>query len=84
VDYELTGNRIQQPSQLLVTVHDAEAPGEPVLVGHTSRVEARRGEARVLLPRLPQQPLVRVSAFNRARQRSDVVEARPERAPGKG
>jgi hypothetical protein len=81
VDYELTGNRIQQPSHLLVTVHDAEAAGEPVLISHAERIEARRGEARVLLPRVPERPLVRVSAFNRARQRSDVVEARLEGGP---
>jgi hypothetical protein len=74
VDYRTAGNRVQQPSRLLVTVHDAAAPGEPVLASAAPRVEGRRGEARVPLPRVPGQPLVRVSAFNGLRQRSNVVE----------
>ena len=76
VSYELPGTAVRRPDQILVTVHDLAAPGQPVLVSHATQAAAR-GTASVALPAKPERPLVRISAFNRLRQRSDVVEATP-------
>jgi hypothetical protein len=61
-----------RPSWLLVTVHDADAP-DRVIRRRTIRVDGGDGETRIpLSPGHPRKLLVRVSAFNWLRQRSDA------------
>jgi hypothetical protein len=72
VDYALDPGLWRQPTQLLLTVHDAKQPGEPVLVSRAVHPTAPTGSVPILVPAVPEQTLVRASAFNRLRQRSDV------------
>lgn len=77
VDYELDPLRATGPMRLYLTVHDRAEPGERTLLSAAVPVERSRGRERLVLPALAERPLVRGSAFNALRQRSDVLEAIP-------
>ena len=68
VEYEIERGGLRRPDQLLVTVHDAAEPGEPVLRSQAIPVSPGRGAVEILLPDPVAHPLVRASTFNRLRQ----------------
>jgi hypothetical protein len=74
VDWQLGGGFLRGATQLLVTVH--RAGDREVLERDVVRIRGRSGTARVAAPELPEGPLVvRASAYNRLRQRSDPLQA---------
>src|SRR5918995_1802414 len=77
VEYGIERGALRRPDQLLVTVHDAAKPGEPVLRSQAVPVSPGRGTVQIVLPGPVTRPLVRASTFNRVRQRSDVVAFPP-------
>ena len=74
VGYNLERAPLRRASQLYVTVHDPEQP-EVVLLSSAQPIRGRSGEVDVLLPRAVDRCLVRASAFNVLRQRSDPLPA---------
>jgi hypothetical protein len=65
---------IRRASRAYVTAHDPDREGEPVLRSTVVAVEGGRAEFELLLPRAPGRCLVRASAFNFLRQRSELAE----------
>ena len=79
VDYALDRVPFHGASQLLVTVHPAGRE-EEMLVSHSARIRGRSGTVPVQLESPPDgDVVVRASAFNRLRQRSDPLETRAVR-----
>jgi hypothetical protein len=72
VDYRVPRTVLRRPRQLYLTVHDPES--QEVLASHAVPVEEMEGSVDLMLPERPPRVLVRASAFNRARQRSDLSE----------
>jgi hypothetical protein len=71
VEWELGRGPFRGASQLLVTVHPAQRE-EELLVSHAAPIRGRSGVVKVPLPGPPAGDLVvRASAYNRLRQRSD-------------
>jgi hypothetical protein len=62
---------LRRASRIYVTAHDAGEEGQPVLRSTVVRVKGGRGEFELLLPRAPARCLIRASAFNALRQRSE-------------
>ena len=76
VDWILDPAPARAATHLLVTVHRAEAPDE-VLVSHAARISGRQGTVTIPVPDgLEDAGLVRASAYNALRQRSDPLTAR--------
>jgi hypothetical protein len=76
VGWRLDGKPLHAASRLLVTLHPA-GQEEIVLAGHPVEIKGSHGTADVPLPDgAPAQLVVRASAFNRLRQRSDPLESR--------
>jgi hypothetical protein len=79
VEYELGRTPLQGASQLLVTVHPAGRE-EEILVSFPAPIRGRTGTVTVPLDPMPDGDLiVRASAYNRLRQRSDPLETRAVR-----
>ena len=74
VGYELGSARLPGPMRLHVTVHDPERP-DVVLLSSAPRISRKSGEVELVLPEPCERCLVRASAFNVARQRSDPLSA---------
>ena len=69
---------IERPAgNLYVTVHE----GDRTLLSRVLAVSGGRGEAQLTLPQALEECVVRASAFNRVRQRSDPLEAVARQAP---
>ncbi len=79
VSYELDRVPLRPASQLYVTVHVYEKP-EVVLLSSAPAISGREGEVELLLPRAVERCLVRASAFNAVRQRSDPLTAAATRS----
>jgi hypothetical protein len=73
---ELHAERLppRRATRLYVTVHDPDAEGQPVLASIVVRARGGRARFELLLPRAPARCLVRASAFNSLRQRSELTE----------
>lgn len=82
VGYVLNSSPLRPASQLYVTVHRAEQP-DSILLSRALTIKGRRGTVELLLPRPLEQCLVRASAFNAARQRSDPLPAYATAAVGR-
>jgi hypothetical protein len=80
VRYALERSPLRPARFLYVTVHDEDAADEVLLSQVVDIAGRRSGQAEFLLPRAPSRCLVRASAFNRARQRSDPRDARAVQA----
>jgi hypothetical protein len=78
--YAVERSLLRRPTQLYITVHATNEPGQPVLRSTTAEVIGPTGTFEVLLPREVDRCLVRASAFNRLRQRSDPVEITVDRS----
>jgi hypothetical protein len=75
VDWELDRVPLRGAQRLLVTLHPAERE-EEVLLSHAAAIGGRSGTVTIPLPApLPDEVVVRGSAFNRLRQRSDPLDA---------
>jgi len=79
VDVALAGAGRRRPGRhAYVTVHDAD--GRHVLAGRALRDPGARAVVTLRVPEVPPRALVRASAFNRLRQRSDVSTVEVARA----
>ena len=79
VGWVLGRKPFQGASQLLVTIHPAGSE-EEILASHAAPIRGRSGTVTVPLDPMPDGDLVvRASAYNRARQRSDPRETRAVR-----
>jgi hypothetical protein len=75
VTWELDGNPLHAARRLFVTLHPA-GQEELVLAQHAFRIRGKAGTERFGIPDgAPDRLVVRASAFNRLRQRSDPLEA---------
>ena len=75
VGWELDRAALRGAGQLLVTLHEVGRE-EEVLLSHAARIRGRAGTVEVPLTQpLPAAAVVRASAFNALRQRSDPLEA---------
>jgi hypothetical protein len=72
--YALKKSLLRRPTQIYLTAHDPAQEGRPVLCSTAIPVEGSEGTWELELPRAPERCLVRASAFNRVRQRSDPAE----------
>ena len=74
VEWELDGGPLRSARQLLVTVHPATRE-EELLLSYTAQIRGRSGVVPVPLEEVPEGDLVvRASAYNSLRQRSDPLE----------
>jgi hypothetical protein len=74
VEWETDPNPLRRATQLLVTVHPA-GQEEIVLASDPRAIDGTSGTERIPVPEgAPAQLVVRASAFNRLRQRSDPLE----------
>jgi hypothetical protein len=73
-EYVLERSLLRRPTQLYLTVHDAGSDGAPVLLSVAVEVKGERGRFELDLPREVARCLIRASAFNSLRQRSDGIE----------
>jgi hypothetical protein len=80
VSYELDRAAFRSASQLYVTVHDASDP-EVLLLSSALPISDRSGKVALLLPEPIGECVVRASAFNAARQRSDPRSTTARTAP---
>jgi hypothetical protein len=71
---EVETSPIRRASRIYVTAHDPDEDGQPVLRSTVAPVDDGRAEFELLLPRAPGRCLVRASAFNFLRQRSELSE----------
>jgi hypothetical protein len=74
VEYELDPKRARGPQRLYVTVHDETADGERIVLEEAVPIKDSRGQVELTLPTAAEHPIVRGSAFNALRQRSDVLQ----------
>jgi hypothetical protein len=73
-EFSVKRTLLRWATQLHLTAHDADQDGQPVLVSLTIKISRGGGEFEVSLPREVERCLVRASAFNILRQRSDPAE----------
>jgi hypothetical protein len=78
VDYVVAPGLLRPATQLYVTVHDAVDP-ERIVLTHVEEISDRAGTVELELPDDLERCLVRASAYNALRQRSDPVEAEAQR-----
>lgn len=79
VEYRLSEKPIRPSRQLWITVH-TDDQAQATLTSRVVRVTSAKGSETLPLPLSPDTCLVRASAFNRLRQRSDLAEVRAEGA----
>jgi hypothetical protein len=70
---------LRRASRVYLTAHDPDEEGQPVLRSTVVPVRGGRGEFEILLPRAPARCLLRASAFNLLRQRSELEEITVDR-----
>jgi hypothetical protein len=73
-ELEVETSLVRRASRIYITVHDPDEEGQPVLRSTVVGVDDGHAEFEVLLPRAPDRCLIRASAFNLLRQRSDLEE----------
>jgi hypothetical protein len=73
-DYSVERSLLRRPTRLYITVHDAEAEGHPTLLSSALKISDNQGRFELTLPREVRRCLIRASAFNLLRQRSDPTE----------
>jgi hypothetical protein len=71
VRYAIRNGELRRVRYLYLTAHSLDKRGK-VLASRSIRIRSRGGTVRITLPHAPQCCIVRVSAFNIARQRSGV------------
>jgi hypothetical protein len=78
--YSVEKSLLRRPTRIYLTAHNPDAESDPVLCSAAIRVKGREGRWEMELPRALDRCLVRASAFNRIRQRSDPAEVVAEQA----
>ncbi len=73
-ELEVETSLVRRATRIYITVHDPDEEGQPVLRSTVVPVDDGRALFEVLLPRAPDRCLVRASAFNALRQRSELEE----------
>jgi hypothetical protein len=73
-DLHVESSSLRRATRIYLTAHDPDQDGQPVLRSTVVAVKSGRGKFQIQLPRPPARCLLRASAFNFLRQRSDLAE----------